>query len=240
MKIFLIVASLFFLSSCLRKVEGESDFSVYSGDIQLLKNLESKCAEINAEGNINDLRKSMHKKARSILVLSEHDIASHVEEIRSIGNSINEDILKIKHILSSDYTKASYVQKIDWKINKKMIQDALEAEVQHRHSETTTWKMKSFEIIKTYKNGIEISPSIKTFFISPESDHFEIFYKDEASTLDICQLQETFLFVFEVRYQRKEGYVKNGEDLNEVIRLRFGLHAENPTSFSLKNRVEII
>ena len=226
----------FLLCSCLKRIEGQNDFAIYLNSPEILKDLTNKCTSLNQEGNINDLRRDLDKNMKSLRDLTQDDdIIQNQEEIEEVGIKINQNILALEKILSPKYVTSSFIQKIDWKINETTVKEELKRFLTERDADTTTWKLKNFKVIKAYKNGIEDKSSIEGITINSSPSYFGISYKSNASVLDICQFQETLLFVFELQYELKEKR-SPGSD-KEQIKLKFGLHAENPTQFLIRNEI---
>jgi len=242
-KLIIFLCMLFF-TSCLKKIEGRSDFSIFSDKPEELKELENKCSLINKEGNIQDLSKELNSDVRLFQSLTDEDeILQNKDKIEKLATKIGELVQSIEKIISPEFTAKKYSQKIDWSIDYGIIKGEIERIASQRQLESAKWKLKNYSVIKAYKNGTEDERSRSNVFIAPSNSQFNVFYLWNNSALGICQLQETFLFVIEVAYAASDSFsvAKQIDDDAGVIKLKFGLFAKNPTDFSMSkfNVVEL-
>ncbi|MDH4467377.1 MAG: hypothetical protein QE271_04905 [Bacteriovoracaceae bacterium] len=233
----IVFLCMMFFTSCLKKIEGKNFNQVFHHQPEELKELENKCSLLNKEGNIQDLTKQLTKSIKLLDSLTDEDvILGNMERIKKESFKIENLVKSIETVASSEYTSKKYEQLIMWEIDPKAVKEEVERIALAREMEATKWKLKQQNILKAYKNGIEVDTNCCKY--EGWSSRFMISYRSTDTALGICQLQDTIFIIIELVYEGenlKSVSEKKSEDDSGIIRLKYGLFVKNQTDFSIPN-----
>jgi hypothetical protein len=174
----LLLAVMILLSSCMKTME----FSHVQFDhsIAEMEALKADCKEISNEGSLLHLLSSLKDSHDEILNLVGRPNPIQEEyRVRELANSIKETGERITSLVKPDWTTTMWAQTIAWNLDQK--------------------EFKNVKVHSVYSMGQEVKMYHDEILLHKDGGKIIITLNHVGSSLEICQLQKTFLIMLEVQ-----------------------------------------
>lgn len=180
------------LTSCL-KTKTESQTKFHMNEIEKLE-VHQACTAMKTEGNILNLLSKIKQDTDQILnLLKQENVTKEEKQISLLAKRISFNAKKVRSLSQDDWTDSKYDHEIQWDITYDDFHDLLSFY-------TGTFEILDFDIRGIYLLGEERQDLKDSTRVVYDNDGIHLTYKNKASSLELCQLEETLMIVVEVKY----------------------------------------
>lgn len=184
-----VILSSIMLQGCLQEKEGERIAMEPDAEIQLRMD----CQRMNEISDIKELLNQIHLKSNLALKLSsEPDPTQHLKEIDILGAEIHKYALQVESLLKPDWTDSKWQYQARWSITNHDLATAHIGKL---------LKVKNIKIQNVVLEGVARPDLMNAVRVKANSNIIEIGILKTANSLEICQMQKTFVIVLSVQYR---------------------------------------
>ena len=184
-----VILCSFMLLGCLQEKEGERIAMEPSAEIQL----KNDCQSMNEISDIKELLSQIHLKSDLAIKLSSvPDPRQHLKEIDILGEEIHKYALQVESLLKPEWTDSKWQYQARWSITNHDLSTAHIGKL---------LKVKNIKIQNVVLEGVARPDLMKAVRVKTNPNLIEIGILKTANSLEICQMQKTFVIVLSVQYR---------------------------------------
>jgi hypothetical protein len=206
---------------------GEAQRDIMSQTEELA--LAEDCRAMNAEGRIEDLLKEIHKSVELAIKLSDGPPTNeNINALSTLRGALHSDVERAQNILKPEWTDSRWPFHIIWVVQLGDYTKGLES-LLVRYSE-----IEDFEVQSVSFAGVERNDLLSDIKIDRERKAVTLDLSQQMSSLDLCQLFETF----SIRAKFKYGYQKLKFSKSLDLKIAPGVNAFTPKLELVKEKIK--
>jgi hypothetical protein len=175
----------FLATACVTNKQ-QDEIMLYSFEADGIERMMQECALINETGDIFQLLAQIKRDVRGVIqVLKERPYSGMEETIHAYAEDIKAKAALVRQLSKEEWNKSVVRHSIKWKIN-------------HKYFSRNEYVFEP-EVKNVYFQGEERPDLISRVTVYQEANNFVIEYLNKGTLLEYCQLNETLMFVVEIK-----------------------------------------
>ncbi len=180
MKVILMLVFFLLVSGCVRP----------KANTPKIQEIE-ECKEIDETGDMRKLLSDIRKDVDEVLRLLEQPSVKTNEQVHILAQEVAHKSTKVQFLSKPEWTTPKWDHEIQWDL-------------------TLNSNLTSAKVVEVYFMGTKRTDLISHFELDIRQNNVSVSYRNQASSLEICQLEESYVVILEVK---SRGRIKTKRSL---------------------------